>query len=200
MRRLILLLLLRTPAAEPQTCPEIEMEQPQACLQSVEMTKPVRVLVAVRSTRRERRDAIRDTWCQAAARAAAWSNVSIAVRFWVGGGSLMEDARYGAESELFRDMAHTTHIALNDDEALARAPARVRRRDRAGGLVDGDGIAELRDGGAAHARAVRGRRRHAVARVPGFIKMSARRSRDAAAGLFHEVGLNLRARRSVARI
>ena len=46
------------------------------------------------------------------------------------------------------------------------APARVRRRDRAGGLVDGDGVAELRDGGAAHARAVRGRRRHAVARVP----------------------------------
>jgi hypothetical protein len=119
LRQLVLLFLLTT--AEPQTCPEIEMEQPQACPQSVEMTKPVRVLVAVRSTRRERRDAIRDTWCQAAARVAAWSNVSIAVRFWVGGGSLMEDARYGAESELFGDMAHTTHIALNDDEALARA-------------------------------------------------------------------------------
>ena len=105
----------------PQTCPEIEMEQPQACPQSVEMTKPVRVLIAVRSTRRERRDAIRDTWCQAAVRVAKRSNVSVAVRFWVGGGSLVEDARYGAESELFGDMAHTTHIALNDDEALARA-------------------------------------------------------------------------------
>ena len=34
---------------------------------------------------------------------------------------MVEDARYGAESELFGDMAHTTHIALNDDEALARA-------------------------------------------------------------------------------
>ena len=119
LRQLVLLFLLTT--AEPQTCPEIEMEQPQACPQSVEMTKPVRVLVAVRSTRRERRDAIRDTWCQAAARVAAWSNVSIAVRFWVGGGSIMEDSRTGAESELFGDMAHTTHIALNDDEALARA-------------------------------------------------------------------------------
>ena len=124
MRRLILLLLLRTPAAEPQTCPEIEMEQPQACPQSVEMTKPVRVLVAVRSTRRERRDAIRDTWCQAAARVAAWSNVSIAVRFWVGGGSLVEDARAGAESELFGDVAHTTHIAADDDVALAQAALR----------------------------------------------------------------------------
>ena len=109
LRQLVLLFLLTT--AEPQTCPEIEMEQPQACPQSVEMTKPVRVLVAVRSTRRERRDAIRDTWCQAAARVAAWSNVSIAVRFCVGGGSLVEDARYGAQTELIADLAQTTQNA-----------------------------------------------------------------------------------------
>ncbi len=79
------------------------------------------------------------------------------------------------------------------------APARVRRRDRSIDIVDGDGGAERRDGGAAHARAVRGRFRDAVARVPAVVKMSAFCRRDAAAALLHEVGLDLRARRRVAR-
>ena len=79
------------------------------------------------------------------------------------------------------------------------AAARVRRRDRSIDIVDGDGGAERRDGRAAQPRAVRGWWWDGVARVPAVVKMGARCMRDAAAGLLHEVGLDLRARRRVAR-
>ena len=94
----------------------------------------------------------------------------------------------------WRERLHARHPVER-----VHAPARVRRRDRSIDIVDGDGGAERRDGGAAQPRAVRGWGRHGVARVPAVVKMSARRSGDAAAALFHEVGLDLRARRRVAR-
>lgn len=120
LRRLLLAALLR-PTTPSEQCPEIEMQEVRGCPQTLDMTKTVRLVLAVRSTRRAHRDAIRETWCRAAARAAAWSNASVAVRFWVGGADVMEDARVGSESELFGDLAHATRVDGADGVALAKA-------------------------------------------------------------------------------